>query len=67
MCAAGGREGAAYFPLDRSSTLPPEALAAIARCRVLCIDDVDAVAGDLDWERALFRMFNEAAELRAAG
>jgi DnaA family protein len=55
---------AAYFPLARSFALPPEALAGFERTRVLCVDDVDAVAGDLAWEKALFRLFNEAAELR---
>jgi DnaA-homolog protein len=63
VCAAAG-EAAAYFPLDRSLALPPEALAGFERTRVLCVDDVDAVAGDLAWERALFHLFNEAAELR---
>ena len=63
VCAAAG-EAAAYFPLDRSLALPPEALTGFERTRVLCIDDVDAVAGDLAWERTLFHLFNEAAELR---
>jgi DnaA family protein len=62
VCAAA--EEAAYFPLARSVGLPPEALAGFERTRVLCIDDVDAVAGDAAWERALFQLFNEAAELR---
>ncbi len=62
VCAAAG-ESAAYFPLARSLALPPEALAGFERSGVLCIDDADAVAGDLAWERALFRVFNEAAEL----
>jgi DnaA family protein len=62
-CAAAG-ESTAYFPLDRSSALPPEALVGFERCRVLCLDDVDAVAGDLAWEQALFRLYNEAADLR---
>jgi DnaA family protein len=62
-CAAAGEE-AAYFPLGRSYALPPEALGGFERTRVLCIDDVDAVAGDAAWERALFQLFNEAAELR---
>lgn len=62
VCAATG-EAAAYFPLDRSLALPPAALAGFERTRVLCIDDVDAVAGDLAWERTLFHLFNEAAEL----
>lgn len=63
-CAAAG-EAAAYFPLDRSLSLPPEALAGYERSHVLCIDDVEKVAGDPDWERALFRLFNEAAELHS--
>lgn len=54
---------AAYFPLAVPRELPPEALAGFERARVLCIDDVDAVAGDLAWESALFRLFNEASEL----
>ncbi len=44
--------------------LPPEALLGFEANRVLCVDDADAVAGDLPWERALFRLFNESAELR---
>jgi len=55
---------AAYFPLDRALGLPPEALLGFETCRVLCLDDVDAVAGDPEWERALFRLFNEGTELR---
>ena len=62
-CAAAG-EAAAYFPLDRTFSLPPEALTGYGRSPVLCIDDVDQVAGDQHWERALFSLFNEAAELR---
>jgi DnaA-homolog protein len=63
VCADAG-DAAAYFPLDRSQALPPEALAGFERTRVLCIDDVDAVAGDPAWEKALFGLFNEAADLR---
>ena len=63
VCAAAS-ETAAYFPLDRSAALPPAALVGFESCGVLCLDDVDAVAGDLAWEQALFRLFNEGAELR---
>ena len=63
VCAAAA-DAAAYFPLDRALGLPPEALAGYETCRILCLDDVDAVAGDPAWERALFRLFNEGAELR---
>jgi DnaA-homolog protein len=60
-CAAAG--AAAYFPLG-SGALPPEALTGFERNRLLCVDDLDKIAGDSAWERALFRLFNEAAELR---
>ena len=69
VCAAAAVNGAAahvaaaYFPLERSLALPPAALAGFENCRVLCLDDVDAIAGDVQWEQALFRLFNEAADL----
>lgn len=63
-CAAAG-EAAAYLPLDRSLGLPPEALKGFESCHLLCVDDVDQAAGNLAWEEALFRLFNEASELRS--
>jgi DnaA-homolog protein len=62
VCAAAGT-AAGYFPLERSLALPPAALAGFENCRVLCLDDVDAIAGHPEWEQALFRLFNEAGEL----
>ena len=71
VCAAAERTGAggpgavppaAYFPLNRRLALPPDALLGFENCRVLCVDDVDAVAGDAAWEHALFVLFNEAAD-----
>jgi len=61
-CAAAG-SAAGYFPLGRTLGLPPDALPGFESCPVLCLDDVDAVAGDPIWEEALFRLFNAAAEL----
>jgi DnaA family protein len=55
--AAGGP--AAYLPLaDRS--VPPAAALGLASCRLICLDDAGAAAGDLSWEQALFGLFNEA-------
>jgi DnaA family protein len=62
VCAAAGDE-AAYFPLNRAAALPAEALLGFEASRVLCVDDVDEVAGDIQWERALFGLYNAAAEL----
>ena len=70
VCAAAAGDGAPRY-LSRLATASVSALArreaalrASSALAVLCVDDVDAVAGDLAWERALFRLFNEAAELR---
>lgn len=62
ICAEVGAT-TAYFPLRRDLGLPPEALQGFEARPVLCLDDAEAVAGDLAWERALFRLFNEASEL----
>jgi DnaA family protein len=59
-CAAAA---GAYFSLDPSLRPPPEALQGFEHARVLCIDDVDKIAGIEVWERALFELFNAAAEL----
>jgi DnaA-homolog protein len=67
LCAATAGP-AAYIPLTATAAgaaLPPEALRGFADCGVVCLDDVTAVAGNLDWERALFRLFNEAQESRS--
>ncbi len=62
ICAEVGAT-TAYFPLRRDLGLPPDALQGFEARSVLCLDDTEAVAGDFAWERALFRLFNEAGEL----
>jgi DnaA family protein len=62
LCAEVG-ERAAYFPVSRNSALPPDALQGFESSPLLCIDAVDSVAGDVAWEQALFRTFNEVSEL----
>jgi DnaA family protein len=64
MCAEAG-ETAAYLSLDPAFGLPPQALGGYERCRVVCIDDADAVAGRREWEEALLHLFIEAAEARS--
>lgn len=56
--AAGGRdEAAVYLPLCRASEFPFEALNGLEAVSVVCLDDVDAIAGQLDWERTLLQLF----------
>lgn len=56
--AAGGRDQAAvYLPLRRAAEFPCEALGGLESMAVICLDDIDAIAGQLDWERALLGLF----------
>ena len=66
LCNAAREAGLAafYIALKR---LPEDAAASLEGLQVLdlvCVDDIDRVAGNGTWENALFRCFNE---VRAAG
>jgi DnaA family protein len=53
-----------YIALER---LPEEAAASLEGLQVLdlvCVDDIDSVAGNPVWENALFRCFNEVRSAR---
>lgn len=58
--AAAGAAGhaCAWLPLANTD-LEPAMLEGLGGLDLLCVDDVDAVAGDDAWERALFRAFEE--------
>jgi len=49
----------AYLPLA-GSRVAPDMLNGLADHALLCIDDVDSVAGDGVWEEALFHLYNRA-------
>jgi DnaA family protein len=48
----------AWLPLGNDD-LAPGMLEGMGGLDLLCVDDVDAVAGDAAWERALFAVFEE--------
>jgi len=52
----------AYLPLG-GTQVAPEMLSGLAEIQLLCIDDVDRVAGDGAWEEALFHLYNQAEQL----
>lgn len=62
-CASAAERDAAtaYLPLG-ADWLSPAMLAGLEQMAVVCLDDVDVVAGDAAWERALFVLYNELAE-----
>lgn len=57
-------EPALYLPLGEVVALGPELLDNLEQYELVCLDDLDAIAGQADWEEALFHLFNR---LRDAG
>lgn len=54
---------ALYLPLEQLRQYPAsEVLQGVERLGRVCLDDLDAVLGDADWERALFNLFNDARQ-----
>jgi DnaA family protein len=64
-CHAAGRQQhtAIYLPLAAEPDLNPQVLTDLEQAaQVICIDDLQTVAGDADWERSLFNLFNRARD-----
>lgn len=63
-CATAARAGrsAAYLPLPLLRQYGPEALDGLDAYAMLCLDGLEAVAGDLALETALFTLFNRMRE-----
>ena len=53
---------AAYVPLAQRDRLQPELLDGLEAVHVVCVDDVQYAAGEPEWERALFNLFNRLRE-----
>lgn len=64
--AAEGGRGARYVSLSSLPDTRADAIAGIDTEGLVAIDDVQALAGDREGERALFDLFNRAASASAA-
>ncbi len=60
-CALASDHGrrAAYLPLRTLSALGPDILTGVDQFDVVCVDDLDPIAGLPEWEVALFELFNQ--------
>jgi DnaA family protein len=59
---AGQLVQAAYYPMREFSSLGVGVLDELPPFDCLCLDDVDAITGKRDWERALFRVLRDMQE-----
>ncbi|MCB1772173.1 MAG: DnaA regulatory inactivator Hda [Gammaproteobacteria bacterium] len=64
QCNAAEHSGlrAVYLPLREHRSLTPAMLEGLEQFDLLAIDDVDTIAGDDDWENALFNLFNRCRD-----
>jgi DnaA-homolog protein len=63
VCAqANTRMSAAYVPLRELGKLGVGVLDGLRQLECLCLDDLDEVAGQLEWERELFGLWGEVEE-----
>lgn len=60
MAVQGGRS--AYLPLGEHAALEPEMLLGLDVLQLVCVDDMDAIAGIGAWEQAVFNLFNGLVE-----
>ncbi|MBM88798.1 MAG: DnaA regulatory inactivator Hda [Gammaproteobacteria bacterium] len=53
---------AIYIPLAEHQKFSPELLEGLPALEVICLDDIQSIVGNSDWENSLFSFFNEAKE-----
>lgn len=63
-CCARKGSSAVYLPLRQFREAGSGILEGMAAQSLICLDDVDAVAGDTAWESALFALYNQVLEDR---
>jgi len=61
VCERSG-DRSVYLPLALFVEAGPEALHGLENRQFICLDDIDTVAGDPEWEQALFGLCNQAQD-----
>ncbi|MCL1041001.1 DnaA inactivator Hda [Shewanella marisflavi] len=54
-----------YLPLGIHASISTELLEGLEQVDLVCIDDIDAIAGHPLWEEALFDLYNRVAEQKS--
>lgn len=51
-----------YLPLKESKQFSPELLDGLEQFDVICLDDIQSIAGQAEWEEALFNLYNRVRD-----
>lgn len=64
-CAELSEQGVAvgYVPLDKRAYFVPEVLDGMEHLSLVCIDNIQCIAGDEEWEMAIFNLYNRILEI----
>lgn len=54
-----------YLPMTELMHLTPAILEGLEGCQLVCIDDIEAIAGKADWEEAVFHLYNRLQQVNA--
>ena len=55
-------KNAVYLPLSEKESLVPDMLEGLESMAIVCIDDMEQIAGDPEWETAVFNLFNRVRD-----
>jgi DnaA family protein len=64
-CAERGAD-AIYLPMGRFRELGPGALGGLERIGLVCLDELEVVAGAGHWDEALFHLYNRVVAVQGA-
>lgn len=66
VCHAMGDSGqsAFYLSFSQLDQLTPDVLQGLEHMSVLCLDDLDRIIGQREWELALFHLYNRMCEMQ---
>lgn len=56
------QQTSSYIPLKKAHYFSPLVLDNAELLNVICLDDIQAIAGDEEWELAIFNLFNQIRE-----
>lgn len=54
-----------YIPLEQHALLIPEILSGLEKYDLICLDNIECIAGIEDWEEAIFDLFNKLTETQS--
>jgi DnaA-homolog protein len=62
--AAKAQLNIAYIPLTEAERLSPQMLEGLEHLALVCLDDIDFIAGNDEWEQAIFHLYNQLRDVQ---